>query len=109
MSKSKSLVLAGGGSHRLRDAHGFHAYGGDAQQQVDDLFLVVGEAIGVEFFADGGVFGFLLFVLVEYPIERATVAELVSPCFVKLGDVLALGVFNPFEAFAALGAASAVA
>jgi hypothetical protein len=38
---------------------------------------VVGKAIGVELLANGGVLGLLLFVLVEYPVERAAVAELV--------------------------------
>lgn len=33
------------------------------------MFLVVGEAIGVEVFADGGVSGSALFVLVENPFE----------------------------------------
>lgn len=65
----------------MRDAHGLHADGGDAGQQVDDFFLVIGEAVGVEFLADGRVLRFLFFVLVEDPFQRATIAELVFPRF----------------------------
>lgn len=64
------------------DADGFDAYGGDAFEEVDDVFLVVGEAVGVEVFADGGVSGFAIFVLVEDPFECGATAESVLPCFV---------------------------
>ena len=40
---------------RFDDADGFDAYGGDALEEVDDVFLVVDEAVGVEAFADGRV------------------------------------------------------
>ena len=40
-----------------------------ALEEVDDVFLVVGEAVGVEAFADGWISGFALFVLVEDPFE----------------------------------------
>ena len=70
-----SLRFAHGTDH----GHGFDTDGGDAHQQVDDLFFVVGEAVGVEFFADGGVFGFFLFVLVQHPLDGAAVAEFVGP------------------------------
>ena len=43
------------------------------------MFLVVGEAVGVEAFADGGVSGFALFVLVEDPFESRAAAESVFP------------------------------
>ena len=61
------------------NVHGFDADSADAQQQVDDVFFVVGEAVGVEFFADGGVAGFALFVAVEHPFEGGAVAEFVFP------------------------------
>ena len=51
------------------DADGFDAYGADAFEEVDDVFLVVGETVGVEAFTDGRVSGFALFVLVEDPFE----------------------------------------
>ena len=50
--------------HLLNNLHRFHADGADAAQQVDDVFLVIGEAVVVELFADGGVAGFALFVAV---------------------------------------------
>ena len=59
------------------DADGFDAYGADALEEVDDVFLVVGEAVGVEAFADGRVSGFALFVLVEDPFEGGSAAETV--------------------------------
>jgi hypothetical protein len=49
-------------------------------------FFVIGESVGVEFFADCGVFGFHFFVLIENPFERGAVAEFVFPCGV--GDVV---------------------
>ena len=44
------------------------------------MFLVVGEAVGIEAFADGRVSGGALFVLVEDPFEGRTAAEGVFPC-----------------------------
>lgn len=43
------------------------------------MVFVVDEAVGVEELADGGVFGCFFFVLVEYPFDRAAVAEFVVP------------------------------
>lgn len=43
------------------------------------MFFVVGKLVGVELFADGGVFGFLFFVLVENPFQGRAVAEFVVP------------------------------
>ena len=37
------------------DADGFDAYGADALEEVDDVFLVVGKSVGVDAFADGRV------------------------------------------------------
>ena len=75
------LVLGGfdvGESRQLvDDADGFDAYGGDALEEVDDAFFVVGETVGVEAFADGWVSGFALFVLVEDPFEGGAAAEAV--------------------------------
>ena len=68
-----------GVGHLVDDVHGFDADGADALEQVDDVVFVVGEAVGVEQFADGGVFGFLFFVLVEYPFQGRAVAEFVVP------------------------------
>ena len=48
-------------------------------QEVDDLLLVVGEAVGVELLADGRVLRFFFLVLVENPLQRAAVAEFVGP------------------------------
>ena len=55
------------------------ADGGDAGEEVDDAVLVVGEAVGVEAFADGGIAGFAFLVLVEDPFEGGAAAELVLP------------------------------
>ena len=44
------------------------------------MFFVVGESVGVEAFADGGVSGSALFVLVEDPFESGAAAEAVFPC-----------------------------
>jgi hypothetical protein len=67
-------------SHRL-DAHGRHAH-----QQIDHLLLIVREAVGVELFADGWVFGFLFFVLVENPFQGRAVAESVVPTCSNNGE-----------------------
>ena len=42
-----------GPTHRLDNRLGLHRHARDAHQQVDHLFLVVGEAVGVELLADG--------------------------------------------------------
>lgn len=65
--------------HLVDDVHGFDADGADPLEQVDDVLFVVGKAISVEQFADGGVAGFLFFVLVEYPFQGGAVAEFVVP------------------------------
>lgn len=57
---STSLVL-NGIWHVLDDFHCANADGTDALEQINDLFFVVGEAIGVELFADGGLAGVLFF------------------------------------------------
>ena len=51
-----------------------------AHSQVNHFLFVVAEAVGVELFANGWVFGFLFFVLVEDPFERGTVGESVISC-----------------------------
>jgi hypothetical protein len=61
------------------DLDGCHADGRDACQEIYDLLLVVGEAVGVEAGADGGVLRLLFLVLVEDPFERRAVAEPVLP------------------------------
>jgi hypothetical protein len=44
-------------------------------QQVDNLFFVIGEAASVELFADGRIFRFLFFVLVENPFQCAALVS----------------------------------
>ena len=68
------------GFHFFSNRHRLNANGSDSHQQIDHFFLVVGEAVGVEFRTNRGVFGLLLFVLIENPFERAAVAEFVVPC-----------------------------
>ena len=75
----KNLWLPRGCSHRLDDLHRLDAHARHAHQQVDDLLLVVGEAVGVELLADGRVLRRLFLVLVENPFQRRAVAELVVP------------------------------
>jgi hypothetical protein len=53
-------------NHRCLNAHRRHTH-----QQVDYFLFVVGEAVRIELLADGRVFGFLFFVLVENPFEKA--------------------------------------
>ena len=71
--------------------HGFYAYGADAAEEVDDLLLVVGEAVGVEALADGGVAGLALPVLVQDPFQGGAAAEFVPPRFI--GDAGERGLF----------------
>ena len=68
-------VLPVSGSHRFDNFHCLDADAGDAHQEIDHLFLVIGEAIGVEFLADGGVFRSLFLVLVEDPLDGGAGAE----------------------------------
>ena len=65
--------------HCTDDLHRFHADGADAGQEVNDLLLVIGEAVGVELLGDGGITDLVLFPLVEHPFEAAAVAEFVVP------------------------------
>lgn len=75
------LVVAGGallGSSNfllIGDGDGLEADSGDAAKEVYDFVFMVGEAVGVELFADGGVFGFILFVLIYNPFEGGAVAD----------------------------------
>lgn len=50
--------------HLLHDFHSFDANGTDALNQIDRPFFVVGKAISIKQFANGGVFGGLFFVLI---------------------------------------------
>jgi len=61
--------------HLADDALRFHRHPRHARNEVDHLFFVIGEAIGVEFLADGRVFRRLFLVLIEYPFQRAAVAN----------------------------------
>ena len=56
--------------HSAHNGDGADTYRGDTHQQIDDLLLVVREAVGVKLLADGRVLGFFIFVLVENPFER---------------------------------------
>jgi hypothetical protein len=49
-----------------------------AHEQIDIFLFVIREAVGVESLADGRVFGFLFFVLVENPFECGVVPSLYS-------------------------------
>ena len=64
---------------RVHNLHRLHADGADAQQQINDLLLVVGEAVGVEFFRHGRVADFVFLPLIQHPFERAAIAEFVVP------------------------------
>ena len=77
--------------HFFGYAHGFDADGDDAGEEGDHRVLVVGEAVAVEFFADGRVSRGLFLVLVEHPVDGAAVAEAIVPC--GAGDAAELGVF----------------
>lgn len=91
--------------HLVDDAYGFNADGADAHEQINNLFFVIFEAVGVELFADGGVFGFALFVAVQHPFQGGAVAELVLPRFG--GDAAEGGEGIDFDA--AVGATRRVA
>jgi hypothetical protein len=67
--------------HFGRNCDGLDAHRRHTHQEIDHFLLVVREAIGVELLADGWVFGFLFFVLVENPFERRPVAKSVIPSF----------------------------
>jgi hypothetical protein len=56
---------------------GFYTHSAYLAQQLNYMLLVVGKAVGVEFFPNSGVFRGFLFVLVEDPLEGASVAEFV--------------------------------
>jgi hypothetical protein len=49
----------------LHNRHCPHTDGGNTPYQLNHLFLVIAEAVAVELLADGGVFGFALFVLIQ--------------------------------------------
>ena len=76
---SPSPPPAGGGLaasvfHCLSHCDRLDADARDAQEEVDDLLLVVGEAVGVELLGNRRITRFLFFVLIENPFERGTVA-----------------------------------
>lgn len=54
--------------HLLDDFYGFDADGADSIEQIDNVFFVVSETVGIEFGANGRVFGGLFFVLVKNPL-----------------------------------------
>ena len=53
--------------HLLDNFHCFNANGTNPIEQVNHLFFVVSKFISIEEFGDRRIFGFLFFVLVEYP------------------------------------------
>jgi hypothetical protein len=65
--------------HRLHNGLRLHAHRRHAHEEVNHFFFVISESVGIEFFADGGVFGFLFFVLVKHPFEGGAAAEFVFP------------------------------
>ena len=64
---------------RVHNLHRLHAHGADALEEFDDLLLVVGEVVSVEFGGYGGVADFVFLPLVQHPFQAAAVAELVIP------------------------------
>ena len=58
----------------MDNVHRLDADSTDPLEKVDDLSLVIGEAVGVELFADRRVFGLALLVIFEDPLDRGTVA-----------------------------------
>ena len=56
------------GSHSRHNLHGLYADGADPTQQIDYLFFVIAEVIGVELLADGGVARRALFVAIKHPL-----------------------------------------
>ena len=54
------------------------------------MFFVIGKFVGIEFLADGWIFGFLFFVLIENPFKRRSIAEFVVPG--DRGDSCQLGI-----------------
>jgi hypothetical protein len=84
INSERSMVmdsLSAGLRHRVGNPHGLHADCRYAKQQVNHFFLVVGKAVGVELLTNGGVLGFLFFVLVQHPFQRAAVAQFAGPGF----------------------------
>ena len=57
--KSRAHVPVVPLGHCVHYLHGLDADGADAAQEVNDFFLVVGEAVGVEAFGNGRVAGLL--------------------------------------------------
>src|SRR5438093_7600676 len=49
-------------------------------KQINDLFLVVREAVGIKLLTDRLIFRFRLLVLVTYPFKRGAVPKFVIPC-----------------------------
>ena len=90
--------IVGGGpssrrrAHRLDDRHGLDADARNAPEKVDNLLLVIGEAVRVELLADGRVLRRLFLVLVENPFQRRAVAEPVGPGFGRHAGELRLAI-----------------
>ena len=64
--------------HLFNNFHGPNANGTHSLKQVDDVFFIISKFVGVEFLADGWIFGFLFFVLVENPFKRRSLLSLNS-------------------------------
>ena len=79
-------------SHCLDDLHRLNAHAGHTFEEVDDLLLAIGETIGVELFADGGVRRSFFLVLVENPFERRAVPQPIGPRLRRHAGQLRLGV-----------------
>ncbi len=54
------------------------------------MFFVIGKFVGVELLADGWIFGFLFFVLIENPFKGRSVPKFVVPS--DRGDSRQLGI-----------------
>jgi hypothetical protein len=60
--------------HRVNYRGGADTHRCHACKQIDDLLLIVREAVSIELLSDRRVLGFLLFVLVENPFKSRAVA-----------------------------------
>lgn len=94
-----TALFARQGAHRISDRHRVDADTHDLRQQRDHRILVIGEAVAVEFGADGGVLDRLFLVLIEYPVDRRTIAEAIGPGFGRDAGQLRVAVHDDDPGF----------
>jgi hypothetical protein len=68
----------------IENANSANTHRRHAHEQVNHIFLIVGESVGVELLTDGWVVGFLFFVLVDNPFQGRAVAELILRATAKV-------------------------